>query len=141
MLCQNCKKNEATTHLKHIVNGTASQLNLCADCARSLGYGDAFSGLGVGFGDLLGELFGRGELSGSTLNCPVCGKTFDGIIQTGTVGCPECYSYFYDKLLPSIKRIHGSARHIGKTPPEYAGDSSDTAFGGYNAFFDGEGEK
>lgn len=142
MLCQNCKKNEATMHLKRIVNGSASQLNLCADCARSLGYGDAFSGMGVGFGELLGDIFGRGEITGSAAKCAVCGKTFDDIIQSGYVGCPECYSVFYDKLLPSIKRIHGNARHIGKVPADTAaGFSADDLSALLNGLFNMEGEE
>lgn len=118
MLCQNCKKNEATMHLKRIVNGTSSQEHLCADCARSLGYGDAFSGLGMSFGDILGDIFGKGEIAGagSSLKCPMCGKTFDEIIASGTVGCAECYATFYEKLLPSLRKIHGRAAHVGKSP-------------------------
>ena len=33
------------------------------------------------------------------------------------VGCSDCYEKFYDKLLPSIQRIHGKAKHAGKVPP------------------------
>ena len=118
MLCHNCGKNEATLHLKRIVNGTASQVHLCADCARSLGYGDAFSGVGMSFGDLLGELFGKGDPASAagSQKCPVCGKTFDEIIADGTVGCGECYNVFYDKLLPSLRKIHGRVAYAGKRP-------------------------
>ena len=34
------------------------------------------------------------------------------------VGCADCYETFYDRLLPSIQRIHGRAKHAGKRPPQ-----------------------
>ena len=46
MLCQNCGKNEATTHIKQVINGDTAERHLCSDCAEHLGYGDAFSGFG-----------------------------------------------------------------------------------------------
>ena len=42
MLCQNCGKYEATTHIKRIVNGEATEAHLCSDCARALGYDSVF---------------------------------------------------------------------------------------------------
>ena len=33
------------------------------------------------------------------------------------MGCADCYERFYNKLLPSIQRIHGKAKHSGKVPP------------------------
>ena len=34
MLCDNCKKNEATIHIKEVHDGKVVASNLCADCAR-----------------------------------------------------------------------------------------------------------
>ena len=53
MLCQNCGKNEATTHLKRIINGEKAETHLCSQCASALGYGSIFSGFGLNLGDLL----------------------------------------------------------------------------------------
>ena len=38
MLCQNCGKKPATTFLKKTINGETTEIHLCADCARKLGY-------------------------------------------------------------------------------------------------------
>ena len=66
--------------MKRIINGSATEVHLCSDCARSLGYGEAFSGFGLGLGELFGELLGKGEGSANTsLHCHGCGKTFDEI--------------------------------------------------------------
>ena len=53
--------------------------------------------------------------SASAPRCPKCGTAFSDIVREGKVGCAECYRTFYDKLLPSIQRIHGKIKHSGKT--------------------------
>ncbi len=117
MICQNCNKIEATMHMKRIINGRAAEVHLCSDCARSLGYGEAFSGFGLGLGELFGELLGKGEggFDGG-VRCPGCGKLFDEIVSDGRMGCAECYDVFYDRLLPSLRRIHGKATYVGSKP-------------------------
>lgn len=116
MLCQNCNKNEANMHMKRIINGSAAEVHLCSDCARSLGYGEAFSGFGLGFGELLGELLSKGDVASSGVGCHSCGKTFEEIARDGKMGCADCYSAFYDKLMPYINRIHGRASYVGSKP-------------------------
>lgn len=49
MLCQNCKKHEATTHIKRIVNGESTEAHLCADCAKALAMPMHFRISGLGF--------------------------------------------------------------------------------------------
>lgn len=118
MLCQNCGKNEATTHLKQIINGDMAESHLCSDCAAHLGYSDMFSGFGLNLSELFGSLLGDTMPSlsaASAPRCPKCGTAFSDIVRDGRVGCAECYRVFYDKLLPSIQRIHGKIKHSGKT--------------------------
>jgi protein arginine kinase activator len=118
MLCQNCGKYDATTHLKRIINGESAEAHLCSDCAHALGYGDVFGGFGVELTDLLGSFFGEpaGALGSRTIRCEKCGNTFQDIVNNGKLGCADCYTTFYDKLLPSLQRIHGKTRHEGKNP-------------------------
>lgn len=122
MLCQNCNKNEANMHMKRIINGSAAEVHLCSDCARSLGYGEALSGFGLGFGELLGELLSKGDGVAPGVGCHSCGKTFDEIARDGKMGCADCYGVFYDKLMPYINRIHGRASYMGTKP--LAGENS-----------------
>lgn len=119
MLCQNCGKYEATTHVKRIINGETAEAHLCNDCANALGYTDVFGGFGNTFSDLLGSFFGEpsvSALSSRTVRCEKCGSTFNDIVNSGKIGCADCYGTFYDKLLPSLQRIHGKTRHEGKIP-------------------------
>jgi protein arginine kinase activator len=44
----------------------------------------------------------------------MCGNSFRDIAESGRFGCAECYETFYDKVLPSIERIHGQTKHVGK---------------------------
>lgn len=117
MLCQNCGKNEATTHIKQIINGDMAESHLCSDCASHLGYKDVFSGFGLNLSEFFGGLLGDMTPSisgGKALRCAKCGSSFNDIARDGRVGCAECYRTFYDKLLPSIQRIHGKIKHSGK---------------------------
>jgi protein arginine kinase activator len=117
MLCQNCGKNEATTHIKQIINGDMAESHLCSECASHLGYSDVFSGFGLNLSGLFGGLLGDMMPSisaGKSPRCPKCGTSFEEIVRSGKVGCADCYRTFYDKLLPSIQRIHGKIKHSGK---------------------------
>ncbi len=120
MLCQNCSKRQAVTHIKRIVNGEATETHLCSECAHSLGYDGLFDNFSLNIPDFFSSFFGDSPFALSserTERCEKCGSSFDDIIKTGMVGCANCYETFYDKLLPSIQRIHGRSKHAGKTPP------------------------
>ena len=120
MLCQNCKKSEATTHIKRVINGEATESHLCSSCAQNSGYRDLFDDFSFNLPGIFSSFFGDTALTlgESRLDrCEKCGCCFDDIIKTGTVGCADCYEKFYNKLRPSIQRIHGKAKHSGKVPP------------------------
>lgn len=122
MLCQNCQKNEATTHIKRVINGEATESHLCEDCARELGFDGFFDDFSFGIPNIFSSFFKDSAfaLAGAKSElCEKCGSSFDDIIRSGMVGCADCYSRFYDRLLPSIQRIHGRTGHVGKTPIEY----------------------
>lgn len=117
MVCQNCERSEATTHIKRVVNGDTAETHLCADCATHLGYGDFFSGFGLNLGELFGGILENGlpeAKSAKALRCSKCGCSFEDIVRDGKLGCAQCYTTFYDKLLPSLQRIHGRIEHNGK---------------------------
>ena len=90
MLCERCGKKEATTHIRSIINGIVYESHICNDCAAN-----------------------RTPQS-SIVRCSCCGATFANISKSGRCGCSECYSTFYEQLLPQLKRIHGSNEYVGK---------------------------
>lgn len=119
MLCQNCSKREATTHIKRVVNGEATESHLCEECARKLGFDDFFDDFSLSIPNIFSSFFKDSAFalaSAKTEKCDTCSSTFDDIIRTGMVGCADCYEKFYDRLLPSIQCIHGKAKHVGRVP-------------------------
>lgn len=122
MLCQNCQKKEATTHIKRVINGEATESHLCENCARELGFDGFFNDFSLSIPNIFSSFFKDSAFAlvgGKSEHCEKCNSSFDDIIRTGMVGCADCYSRFFDRLLPSIQRIHGRAGHVGRTPLEY----------------------
>lgn len=116
MLCEHCGKRPATTHITRTVNGKTAQWNLCAQCAAEQGLGTAIGGLGFDLNDFWGLLLSEParRVPEDTERCKDCGHSFKEIAERGRPGCPTCYLTFYDRLLPSIQRIHGKTQHTGK---------------------------
>lgn len=118
MICQNCGKNDASMHIKSVINGEALELHLCPECAKALGYDTAFSDFGFSFPDILSSFFSGSlaerELGTSVKRCSKCGTSFDEIAKSGRIGCAECYKTFHDEIAPLIERLHGRTRHTGK---------------------------
>ncbi|MFA5116132.1 MAG: UvrB/UvrC motif-containing protein [Candidatus Omnitrophota bacterium] len=119
MLCDLCGKNQATVHLTEIVDEQMTELHLCEECARQksvqmeqqFGLADLLAGLA----ELGGKTAEEKEVS-DKIKCPSCGLTYDDFKKIGRLGCSECYTSFKKYLLPLLKKIHGSARHLGKIP-------------------------
>lgn len=117
MLCQHCKKNEATTVVKTMINGEYAEYRLCHECAHELGYDSMFPDLTSDFGGLLSSFFSNAlpAISGAA-HCNTCGSTLNDIKRTGKVGCADCYDTFFSELMPTIRNIHGNTEHKGKRP-------------------------
>ena len=129
MLCEKCGKNSATTHIRSVINGKVTEKHLCGYCAANEGYSDI---KGNNLSQMLSSMFGDTLSAASNIQltrCSCCGSTFSDIAESGKCGCPECYTTFYDQLLPYFKRVHGSTKHIGKVPnraPNTVKQSKDT---------------
>ena len=117
MLCEICKKKEATVHLTEIINDEVAKLNLCEGCAKDKGteMEEHF-----GLNDLLAGLADLGSIAEPellpTVKCPSCGFTYQNFKKVGRFGCGDCYEAFKKQLGPLIKKIHGADRHTGKIP-------------------------
>lgn len=117
MLCQHCNKNEATTHVKTMINGEYAEYMLCPECAHKLGYDNMFSDFNTDFGGLLSSFFSNALPARSgAARCKTCGSTLNDIKRSGKVGCADCYDIFFSELMPTIRSIHGNTEHKGKRP-------------------------
>lgn len=116
MLCDICHKNIATIHLTEIVEDKIIELHLCPKCAKlkteeiknQLSLSEFLAGL------LKEEKEGKKERK--TLKCPKCNLSFSEFRKKGKLGCPQCYKTFHEKLVPLLRKIHGSTEHVGKIP-------------------------
>ena len=115
MKCQKCNVNNATTHIKTVLNGELKEYDLCSECAQKMGYTSLFGGMESDFSNFLGSFFGN-VLPARTqaTRCEFCGSSYSEIAKSGHVGCAKCYEIFADQLYPSINRIHGNTTHCGK---------------------------
>lgn len=115
MKCQKCNVNNATTHIKTILNGELREYDLCSECAQKMGYTSLFGSMEGDFSNFLGSFFGN-VLPARTqaTRCEFCGSSYSEITKSGHVGCAKCYEIFADQLYPSINRIHGNTTHCGK---------------------------
>lgn len=117
MLCQHCGKNPVTTYILQTINGKTKKVALCSDCARQPGYAP-FGTMKINnlFGSIFGDALPEYRPSpGMETRCEGCGASFSEIAHSGKAGCGRCYTTFYDRLLPTLEKIHGKAAHVGKT--------------------------
>ncbi|MBQ5399128.1 MAG: UvrB/UvrC motif-containing protein [Ruminococcus sp.] len=122
MKCQKCQKNNADTHIKRVINGQFEEYHLCSECAKEMGYSNVFEGFSNSFADDFNSLFGsffENALPARTqaTRCETCGSTYNDITRTGMMGCADCYKVFEDRIMPTIRRIHGNTTHCGKNSP------------------------
>ncbi|MBP2033153.1 protein arginine kinase activator [Clostridium algifaecis] len=125
MLCDICKKNEATVHITKIVNGAKQDINLCEKCAMEHGelsfvpqidFVSPFS-----FQNILSGIMNYMNNTSTTqddfdITCKNCGTSYREFKKTGLVGCSECYDNFSSILQPIIKRVQANLEHTGKIP-------------------------
>lgn len=120
MLCEICHSRPATVQLTQIVGDEKRVLHICQQCAEEHGFALPFGVLPHLFGGLLLKLIGQSHPqvpSDALPQCPTCGLAFHDIERTGLLGCADCYATFGEQLRTLLRRIHGSAKHIGSRPP------------------------
>ncbi len=119
MLCDICKKNEATVHLTQIVDAKMLKVDLCENCSKAKGIQET---AGFSLADLLVGLGSADEIKGESpgVKCPVCGFSQADFKKTGRLGCSACWDAFETGLASLLKAMHKSDRHVGKVPGKAA---------------------
>jgi protein arginine kinase activator len=116
-ICANCGRNPATVHVRRVAGGEETDLHVCASCAKELGAEPPTESAGGLLSDPLTVMFkSMEETAGSGAVCGSCGFTYSQFKDTGRLGCSECYETFREELDGLLRKIHGSIRHLGKTP-------------------------
>ena len=118
MICEDCRKQEATIHLTQIVNKQKIVMNLCPSCAKRRGFSNPLKNVPFPLADFLTSMVsetgtkGDGELIETS--CPVCNLSYDTFAKTGRLGCGNCFEAFRQPLADLLRKIHGSNLHRGK---------------------------
>jgi protein arginine kinase activator len=121
MLCDVCKKNEATVHLTQIVENKMQTIDLCEGCSKAKGVDDptgfSLASLLVGLGASQVEAATPSEVAAAEeLRCAKCGFTAADFKKAGRLGCAECYGTFAEQLEGLLKTMHKGTKHTGKVP-------------------------
>jgi protein arginine kinase activator len=121
MKCQRCIK-PATLHITEVLgDSNFEELHLCEDCAHK--YLDEQSQpkkpAPASSSPMEMDSVGDDSDEAGFLNerqCEICGMKFVDFRNSGRLGCPHDYQAFANELTPLLESIHGSTRHLGKTP-------------------------
>ena len=108
MLCSHCNKREANFHYKQVNNGNYTEMHLCSECAKELGY------LSTGEQHLSLGLAKQNQSINKGLSCSCCGTTFAEFKKTGFAGCDKCYDVFAKDVENILSRIQPATTHKGK---------------------------
>ena len=119
MICQFCKKREATIHFTNVENNKVYKIHICRQCAETQGF-DELKKSNFEMGNLIAGLLDSsanapvGRVKENT--CPNCGASYVDFKRLGRLGCSQCYDFFKAQLLPLLRSIHGDTSHLGKVP-------------------------
>lgn len=135
MLCQNCGKNEANFHYTQVVNGVKKEMTLCDKCAKNLGLEGLDFNMPISFSNFLGDFLNLAAdtdflpsfTKTNVLQCDNCNMTYNEFVDSGKLGCSNCYDVFANVLDPVLKNIHGSNTHVGRRSRLTANDKKEVA--------------
>ncbi len=115
MLCDQCKERDAVVHLTKIVENAVTQLHLCERCAAEQGIETTVSAPKHPLGEFLQAVQQQTQqLPGDSARCAYCGMSLRDFRASGRLGCAQCYGAFENSLRDLLRRVHGSARHVGR---------------------------
>jgi protein arginine kinase activator len=118
MLCDICKKRNASLHYTKIINGKIEEKHLCEICAFENQDFDIYKPFSIH--KLFSGLFDNSKIDEDTevddITCSNCGLTLSTFQKTGKLGCAKCYDEFSQYIKPIINGIHGHYHHRGKAP-------------------------
>jgi protein arginine kinase activator len=120
VICEICQKQDASVHLKQVVDGAVREMYICQSCAKAGGFQMPPA---LGLTDLFFGLAAKKEdkpAAGKDRTCPACHMRGSDFQKTSRLGCAACYQIFSDDLAPMIEGMHKGVRHVGKVPKREA---------------------
>ena len=111
MICEECKKRNATVYINQSTIDKTKPVALCAECAEKLKYESKYDVISQGFHENRSEVKNQAQ-------CPSCHCTVSMFEASRglTLGCPECYSIFADKIARRLRFLRGQLVYCGRVP-------------------------
>lgn len=115
MICSQCQERDAVVHLTQIVENAVTQVHLCEKCAAERGIETSVAIPKHPLGDFLQAAQQQAlQLPGDAARCSYCGTSLRDFRASGKLGCARCYGAFEQSLKDLLRRVHGSATHVGR---------------------------
>lgn len=116
MLCDSCREHDASVHLTQVVKGEVTLRHLCPKCAAEQGIETTVT---TPPKNVLGEFLQAVQQQANTaqaeaVRCTYCSMTLRDFRATGRLGCSRCYTTFEESLRELLRRVQGSAKHVGR---------------------------
>jgi protein arginine kinase activator len=117
MICDDCRERDAVVQYTAVKDNNVVQLHLCEQCAAERGVETTVNTLPKHpLGEFLNQVQQQIAIApADNTRCNFCGSTMADFRATGRWGCARCYSQFEVGIRELLRRVHGHARHIGKT--------------------------
>ena len=117
MICDDCRERDAVVNYTAVKDNNVVQLHLCEQCASERGVETTVSTLPKHpLGEFLNQVQQQLAVTPADgTRCNFCGATMADFRSTGRWGCARCYSQFETGIRELLRRVHGHARHIGRT--------------------------
>jgi protein arginine kinase activator len=115
MICSQCQERDAVVHLTQIVENAVTQVHLCEKCAAERGIETSSSSTTHPLGEFLQAVQHQAvQHPGDAVRCSYCGTSLRDFRASGRLGCARCYGAFEQSLRDLLRRVHGSASHVGR---------------------------
>lgn len=123
MLCDLCKKNQATIFLESVGKNGKKKINLCFSCAVSRGIATPIpepeaKKIAAVFNEIEERELKNDE--NALRLCPICGTSLKKIKETHFAGCPECYETFKTEITEELKTHNFYSKYVGSMPKRLA---------------------
>lgn len=113
--CQSCGRRPAVVEFIQVTGDARREMSLCRECAMSVGMRaqvEAFQRLSQLLMQQQNPDLPEETRAMLEAKCSRCGLVFEEFVQTGLLGCPQCYHDFHDSLQPVLRRMHGVTRQV-----------------------------
>lgn len=105
MLCDKCKKNQATFHKTVVINGESYETHLCDQCVDMTDWG-GWDGFDDDFlPNFFEPSFSLNFLDYNEKKCPTCKSTFRDFLRRGKLGCKDCYDTFEMEIRDMLENM------------------------------------